>query len=256
MSKLLFPLLFLCLGVAVAIAVNAKFIAPQSVDLSQVVTTTPPQMNLSPKPSPSGTPVIERSNVLIDVPFVAQAPTGNWKDPRQQDGCEEAAAYMAVLWAKGEKASSSLSELEKKIIEVSDWEEQQYGSYHDTSAKDTIERIYKGYFQYNNIEVRDNVSIQSIKEALSQGKVVQVPADGQKLNNPNFTAPGPERHNLLIIGYDDISKQFITNDNGTRQGKSYKYSYDVLLNAIRDYPTGDHLPIKENKKVMIVVSKE
>ena len=35
--------------------------------------------------------------VLLNVPFTSQAPFGEWSDPRHQDGCEEAAALMAVM---------------------------------------------------------------------------------------------------------------------------------------------------------------
>lgn len=44
-----------------------------------------------------------QSTILYDVPFAAQAPFGEWSDKRQQDGCEEVSALMAVKWA-GEKS--------------------------------------------------------------------------------------------------------------------------------------------------------
>src|SRR3989344_4812592 len=70
---------------------------------------------------------------------------------------------------------------------------------------------------------------------------------------PNYTAPGPERHMILIRGYDDETGEFITNDAGTRRGEKYRYKYRTLFNAIRDYPTGDHIPITGVDKKMIVV---
>lgn len=217
--------------------------------------------SFSPAPSPIATskpyvkPII-RQKVLLQVPFVAQAPAGNWDDPRQQDGCEEVAAWMAIMWAKGENPPASFAEQEKRIQEIADWEEEKYGSYHDTSMTDTLIRIYNDYFGYEDASLVEDVTLNRIKKELSSGNLVQIPADGRKLKNPYYTQPGPERHNLLIIGYDDATGEFITNDNGTRQGKGYKYKYDVVLGAIRDYPTGFHEPISSVNKAMIVISKE
>ena len=219
---------------------------------SQVETI--PTASVKPKAS-QGAESLKQS-VLLEVPFVAQAPTGNWDDPRQQDGCEEAAAYMAALWVKGEKPSTDLTVVEKTLTDISDWEEKQYGGYHDTSAEATLNRILKGYFKINTATLQSNIDIEDIKTALSNGDLVLVPADGQALNNPHFTNGGPDRHFLAIIGYDTAKGEFITNDNGTRHGKSYRYKESVLMNAIQDYPTGNHLPIEGNEKVMIVVSKD
>lgn len=207
--------------------------------------------------TPTQTPVsIQiKQSVLLEVPFVSQAPTGNWADARQQDGCEEAAAYMAYLWAIDGVKPKTLAAQEEALLVISDWEEKTYGSYHDTGVSDTVERIFKGYFKYENVEWSSDVSSKSIKQKLSEGNLVIIPADGQKLGNPYFTPPGPERHNLVIIGYDDETQEFVTNDNGTKHGKDYKYKYKTLIDAIRDYPTGNHLPIVENKKAMIIVSK-
>ncbi|TSC89364.1 MAG: Uncharacterized protein G01um10145_521 [Microgenomates group bacterium Gr01-1014_5] len=209
-----------------------------------------PQPVISASPSP-----VLKSKVLFDVPFVSQAPTGNWDDPRQQDGCEEAAAYMVMLWVMGSEAPKTQIEQEKKIVEIADWEEEEYGNYHDTAVEDTVERVYRQYFKYEKVKVVKDVTVEKIKQELSSGNLVQVPADGRALGNPNYTAPGPERHNLLIIGYDEANGEFITNDNGTRKGKGYRYKYEVMMSAIRDYPTGYHEPITGKHKAMIVISK-
>jgi len=79
--------------------------------------------------------------------------------------------------------------------------------------------------------------------------------NGQMMHNPYFTPPGPPRHMILIRGYDANKKIFITNDPGTRNGELYEYNYDVLFNAIRDYPTGYHELINVVEKNMIVVWK-
>ena len=97
---------------------------------------------------------------------------------------------------------------------------------------------------------------EDIKKALSENRLVIVPTDGQKLKNPNFTQPGPPRHMLVIVGYDDTTREFITNDPGTRKGEGYRYSQDVLYEAILDYPTGKHLPVTSSDKVMLTVGED
>ncbi len=215
----------------------------------------------TPKSSSTPTPTLIRreslpsatQDVLLDVPFTPQAPFGNWSDIRQQSGCEEAAALMAMRWVKGK--SLTLEEAEKEIIAISDFELKTYGHFHDTSAEDLVARIFKGYFKYNNVEVRYDIKATDIRSELDKGNLVLVPANGQKLNNPYYKAPGPLEHMLIIRGYDSKTGEFITNDSGTKKGELYRYSEDIVMEAIYDYPTGYHEPVNGIKKVMIVVKK-
>jgi hypothetical protein len=189
--------------------------------------------------------------IILDVPFTSQAPLAEWNDPRQQDGCEEAAALMAVRWARGQTLTRQ--EAKEEILAASKYEQEMYGEYRDASATDTAERIIKGYFGYEDYEVKKITSAKDIITELRQGRVTIVPMHGQKLKNPFYTQPGPERHMLVICGYDFITKEFITNDNGTRKGEKYRYPEDIFYEAIRDYPTGYHVPIEQVNKVMIIV---
>lgn len=191
---------------------------------------------------------------LLSVPFTSQAPFGGWSDLRQEDGCEEASSIMAMLWVNGKKEISKEEAL-KEILAISDFELEEYGSYMDTSASDTIKRILEAYFDYDQAELKYDIDADDIIAELEKGNIVMAPFNGRKLGNPNFVAPGPERHMLVIIGYDYDKKEFITNDPGTRNGKGYRYDRDVLEEAIRDYVTGENLPIKGERKAMIVVTR-
>lgn len=191
--------------------------------------------------------------IIIKVPFIPQAPLAEWEDPRQQDGCEEAASLMAISWAQG--GDLNPAKAKEAILEISKYEEDKIGTYIDTSASTTLSTIINGYFSYENARVVYNFAIADIVRELENNNLVIVPTNGQLLNNPHYNPPGPERHNLLIIGYDYESKEFITHDPGTRMGKEYRYAEAVLFNAIIDYPTGDHQPIISPAKAMIVVSK-
>jgi hypothetical protein len=192
-------------------------------------------------------------DVLLDVPFTAQAPFGEWNNPIFQDGCEEAAVLMAIRWAKG--GGLTKEEAKSEIIKLADYQKDKYGEYRDTSSEDTVIRIIRGYFGYSQAEVKRSIAVDNIIKELMNGNLVITPMNGQKLGNPHYTSPGPERHMLVIRGYDSKTKEFITNDPGTRLGEKYRYKEEVLYNAIRDYLTGYHLPIEKEEKVMIVVRK-
>lgn len=193
--------------------------------------------------------------VILDVPFVAQAPTGEWGDPRLQDACEEAVSFMAHLW-KEEKKAPPKKKAKKILLAIVSAEEKNYGSSRDTSAADTRERIIKGYYGITNVELSEEVTTSRIRQELLAGNIVIVPTNGQALKNPFYRQPGPERHMVVIKGHDPKKKQFITNDPGTKNGKGYRYSTKRLLKAVRDYPTGDHVSIVGTKKIMIIVKKK
>lgn len=192
--------------------------------------------------------------VLLDVPFTSQAPFGDWSDQRQQDGCEEASALMAVKWARGEALSreQALSE----ILGASDYILEKYGEYRDVSLPDTIDWIFKDYFSFDNVRQVDDITIDDIITELSRGNLVLTPMNGQIMHNPYFTPPGPPRHMIVIRGYDPKRKAFVTNDPGTRHGEAFEYNAQVLFDAIRDYPTGYHEEIKQIRKSMVVVGSE
>ncbi len=218
--------------------------------------------DISPSPTQSASGITETDKpeeiaivfVMLDVPFTAQSPFGEWDDPLQQDGCEEAASLIAMRWAKGEEIVSK-QEAKDAMLAISNWQIQNYGGAVDTSAQDTADRIIKGYYDWQKVRVEVIESPQDIIREIVAGNLAILPMDGQKLGNPFFTTPGPERHMLVVIGYDPEKLEFITNDPGTRQGKHYRYPVNVLWSAIRDYPTGDHEPITKVEKNMIVISR-
>lgn len=189
----------------------------------------------------------------LDYPFTVQAPTAEWDNSIFQDGCEEAAVLMAKcsmfkIQCPIENGIIDKNWAREQIVKMSEWQEEKYGSSVDTSADDTAERLLKKYGGITNYEVK------RVKEADLKTGIWIVPMDGRKLGNPYYTAPGPERHMVLVIGYDPKTNEVITNDAGTKRGKNYRYKLDVFWNAIRDYPTGDHLPITEINKNAILVT--
>src|SRR4051812_13063348 len=71
---------------------------------------------------PNHTDSIATNQVLLNVPFTAQAPNGNWSDPKQEDGCEEASVLMAWLWIENKIITKDVAE--KTIVAMSDFEQE------------------------------------------------------------------------------------------------------------------------------------
>src|SRR3989344_1312797 len=189
-----------------------------------------------------------------ETPFISQAPYGEWKDPRHQDGCEEAATLIAVSWAKTLDLDKDIAK--REILSASGFQSQKYGEYRDASAADTAKRLLKEYFRFENFKVEKEVTLPRLVEILKSGKIIVAPTNGRVLRNPGYTPPGPERHMVVILGYDPQTREFITHDPGVGNGAYYHYPKEVLYNAIRDYSTGYHIPITETLKNVIIVSHE
>jgi len=189
----------------------------------------PPNLN-------TATSETSTKKILFSVPFTSQAPFGDWDDSRQQDGCEEASVLMAIKWAKNKPLSRETAL--REITSISDYILNKYGEYRDTDLNDVLNWIIKDYFEYENAELKEDVTLEDLISELKNGRVIIAPMNGQALKNPNFVAPGPINHMLLIRGYDPIKKTFITNDPGTRNGELYEYDENLLYSALRTYPTG------------------
>lgn len=215
---------------------------------TEVVNNTPP-----PSPSTGEDEEIDLpARVLLDVPFFAQAPTANWSDPRQQDGCEEASMLMAHLWLTDD--TMTVQQAEQEIIDVSEYQKTKYGEYIDRSLPDTA-KLFEEYYKHSDYEVKRKVTAEDIKKELAQGHLVIVPTNGQILNNPNYTGEGPLTHMLPIIGYDEAKKEFITNDPGTRNGRQFRFTYQNMMDSIYEYETGTHEGYTKTDTVMMVVKK-
>lgn len=193
--------------------------------------------------------------VLLQVPFTPQAPYAEWSDEEYNSACEEAGMLMAYYWTQGKtEAVIPQAEAKEALSKEIQFEKDTYGFDYDTSAEDTV-KWASDYFNYDKFTLRKDVSYKDILQELADGHLVVAHMDGTKLGNPNFRGEGPVEHVIVIKGYDQKTGEFITNDPGTRKGKDYRYDYDVIENALRDYPTGHHEPITAVYKNIIVISK-
>ncbi len=193
------------------------------------------------------TPVFSKP---YDMPFVSQAPDGNWRDSLYQDGCEEASMLLLVRFLEGKVLTTETMKSDMRILAT--YLEKRYGTSRDLSLTDSA-AVLRDYFDREDAVYRSDVTEKDIQDELRSGNILLVQTNGQALQNPHYTAPGPERHMLIAIGYDGKTGEVITNDPGTKFGKKYRYPLRRFFEAIREYPTGDHLSIpKPVKKSMIL----
>ena len=187
--------------------------------------------------------------INLDIPFISQAPYAVW-DELHDHACEEAAIIMVYYYLTEKTLTLEIGDTE--ILNMVDWQIKNWGGHFDLSAEQIVE-LFKNYFDYSEIELVQDVSVEKIKQELVEGNPIIVPAAGRLLKNPYFTPPGPVYHILVIKGYDDEKSEFIVNDPGTKHGADFPYSYETLQNAVHDFNNGDVL---SGKKAMIVVKNK
>ena len=183
--------------------------------------------------------------LTLAVPFTPQAPTANW-DELHNEACEEASLIMANAYFNN-ITSLPPAVVEKEITHMTKWQQDNLGYYLSITTEEAA-RMARDVYDFKT-EIVD-LTEKNIKQALANDKLVVYPADGRLLNNPNFKQPGPIYHMLLITGFDGST--FISNDPGTRNGKSYKYKYSVLEEAGGSWSHSAHAMDLSNKKIIIV----
>lgn len=195
--------------------------------------------------------IISPKSILLPVPFTPQAPTANW-DKLHNEACEEASAIMAYRYFNDDDSSTLSPELvEAEIQKLTDWQQKTFGYHLSINTQETARMIREVYGLSSAI--KENFSADDIKKALTEGKLVLLPANGRLLGNPYYKRPGPIYHMLVIKGYDSQGN-FITNDPGTKRGQNYPYTSDVLYNANGDY-SHEEEKVDTAKKMVIVVWK-
>ena len=102
---------------------------------------------------------------------------------------------MVVKYIKNEPLDAHI--MEQSLLSLVKWETDN-GYKVDLTAQETVDILAK-YFNVT-ATLDTNVTTSEIKKQLAGGKVIILPAAGQHLGNPNYTAPGPVYHMLVIRG--------------------------------------------------------
>ncbi|MEK7535263.1 MAG: C39 family peptidase [Patescibacteria group bacterium] len=224
-----FPMLVV-VSLAVAIFVRGQYVNYYN-SFESVSGVRIPKQNSPTKASPSDVLATRTPKVSLPlkVPFTTQAPFALW-DPLHEEACEEASLLMVYYYRTGQKFVSPL-EADTEIKKLITWEESN-GYKVDLTAKELV-AVASGYMKLKTGRVVINPTVEQLKAELKAGRPVIVPAAGRLLLNPNFTAPGPIYHMLVLKSFDETG--FIVNDPGTRHGESYHYSFDRIMTAMHDW---------------------
>lgn len=212
-------------------------------------TSSPPPADIvSINPTPTSFP----SKHLIKTTFIPQAPQKNWDQP-WQDACEEAALLTVAFYYQNQQPSQE--EIASSILAMIDYETSQ-GFKKDVNI-DQMALIATDYLHLKT-EIILQPDLNKIKSYLIRNIPVIIPANGKQLFTENhyFTNGGPYYHNLIILGYDDKKEQFTVHDVGTRHGAYFKYSYNLLLDSIHDFPSSGHKEdISQGDKKALILLK-
>lgn len=142
------------------------------------------------------------------------------------------------------------------IRSLAAFETTRFGHHEDVGLPEIIITL-RERFDIGSAEIRNDVTPAELIAAVADGNLILAPVFGRALGNPNFTAPGPITHMLVVTGYDSGTEAFTTNDPGTVHGESYRYDGDVLFDALWAYPSGPTHPApptpSEREKTVIIV---
>ena len=142
---------------------------------------------------------------------------------------------MAEQYYLGKKEISKT--LAKSAMEsLFNWQNKNFGRNADSNAEETA-KIINEYTSFS-ATVKTNPTLEEIKSELDNGYPVISLHYGFGLNNPAipFLANGSSYHMMVLVGYDNKKKEFITNDPGNeKKGLDFRYKYDTILNTLGDF---------------------
>ncbi len=197
------------------------------------------QVALVVSPANINKPAVATENlvkVVLSVPYINESPDNSWTGP-WKNACEEASITMVDKYFSG-LSSVSIEAAKKEMSMLFDVQNKLWGGNANSDAARTARLINENTVA--NAIIIEQPTIEQIKKELQGKRPVITPLYGFDLHNPNIPfvpAPrGTSYHMLVVIGYDDSTKEFITNDTGdTKAGPAHRYGYDLFMNAIHDY---------------------
>ncbi len=172
--------------------------------------------------------------IKLDVPFIPEAPGGNWTGP-WKNACEEASMLMVEKFYKGINKVTD-ADAKKEMTLLFQYQDKMWGSNANSDSARTVE-IIRSQLSYD-ADISATPTVESIKAEIAAGHPVITPVNGKELGNPNipFLASGTFYHMLVVIGYDDTTGEFITNDDGdNKEGAGRRYKYAPFLASVHDY---------------------
>ena len=194
-----------------------------------------PTESLIIPPTLSPTTTLEpRTSQKLPVPYINEAPSGNWSGP-WKNACEEASITMVEFYYRG-KTTVTIKEAEAFMTMLFEKQNARYGSNANSDAMQ-FKYLIDNFTSFK-AEIVRNPTIEQIKNEIDKERPVISLHYGFALKNPNipFLPSGTSYHAMVIIGYDDTTKEFIVNDDGdTKTGAGHRYGYDLFMSSLHEY---------------------
>jgi hypothetical protein len=172
--------------------------------------------------------------VDLAAPYTNEAPDDVWTGP-WKNACEEASMAMVEKYYLGQRTMTK-AEAKDFMQMLFDKQNKIYGSNADSDSTRTAYLI-NNFSSYGAV-IKDKPTIEEIKAEINGRRPVIALHYGFDLKNKNipFLAAGSSYHMTVIVGYDDVKKEFIVNDSGDRKvGKNHRYGYDLFMSTLHDF---------------------
>lgn len=186
--------------------------------------------------------------LVLQVPFTDQAPTGKWD--RNED-CEETSIAMAQAYLTGDTEDRlPIAGAQVYISQLRAWEAKNIGYNANTGAY-TTSSMAEGTFGLHVKQIHNYTEL-DLKKALAKHQVVLLPINARLLGNPSYLDSGPLYHMIVVRGY--TKDGFIVNDPGTTQGNGNVYTFTTLQKAAADW-NNQAQKMDSTVKIALVLSR-
>lgn len=166
----------------------------------------------------------------ITISFTSQAPYSDWREP-WYNACEETSIAMVHTLYTGTPLTTK-AQAKTQIQAIFSIKNTFIGESLDEPAE-LIASLINDFLPWE-AEVLENPTLEELKKEIDANQPVILPVSAPLLQNPHFQGVFPY-HVIVLSGYDDTTEEFIAQEPGTRFGKNYRYSYDTIERAIRDF---------------------
>jgi Peptidase_C39 like family len=204
-------------------------------DSKKVVTDTPDSI---PQAEEVAIKELKPTTKILPVPYVSEAPEGDWSG-NWVNACEEATIIMVDGFYAG-KSKITIEDAKSRLLKLFSEQDIMYGSSKNSDSK-KIENLISIYTNYKG-KIKTNPTITNLKQEIDNGNPVISLHKGFDLKNKNipFSPVKSSYHTVVLVGYDDVSGEFITHDPGDdKDGFEHRYSYDDYMDSLHDYNATD-----------------
>jgi len=189
--------------------------------------------------------------IKLKVPYTSEVPTGQWIKP-WNNACEEASIIMVESYYFGYESMDKKTAI-KYMNPLFAIENKIFGYNADTNAAETA-KLINDHTSFEAV-VKDNPTLEEIKEQLRANHPVITLHYAKNIPNKNyhFRADGSYYHVIVLVGFDDNTKEFIVNDSGDdKTGAFHRYSYDIVMDSLHDF---NHKTKKANGIARVIFTK-